>query len=47
MLEQETPRFPAIRIRNMAAIRGRDTSPELKGCSLQHRVGYRFRLHRR
>ena len=31
----------------MAAIRGRDTSPELKGCSLQHRLAYRFRLHRR
>jgi hypothetical protein len=31
----------------MAAIRVRDTSPELKVCSLLHRLGYRFRLHRR
>jgi DNA mismatch endonuclease (patch repair protein) len=31
----------------MAAIRGRDTSPELKVRSLLHRLGYRFRLHRR
>ncbi len=37
----------AIRSRNMAAIRGRDTSPELKVRSLLHRLGYRFRLHRR
>jgi DNA mismatch endonuclease (patch repair protein) len=31
----------------MAAIRGTDTSPELKVRSLLHRLGYRFRLHRR
>ena len=31
----------------MAAIRVRDTSPELKVRSLLHRLGYRFRLHRR
>lgn len=37
----------AIRSRNMAAIRGRDTSPELRVRSLLHRLGYRFRLHRR
>lgn len=37
----------AARSRNMAAIRARDTSPELKVRSLLHRLGYRFRLHRR
>ncbi len=37
----------AARSRNMAAIRGRDTSPELKVRRLLHRLGYRFRLHRR
>jgi DNA mismatch endonuclease (patch repair protein) len=37
----------AARSRNMAAIRGRDTSPEMKVRSLLHRLGYRFRLHRR
>jgi DNA mismatch endonuclease (patch repair protein) len=31
----------------MAAIRGRDTTPELKVRRLLHRLGYRFRLHRR
>ena len=37
----------AARSRNMAAIRARDTSPELKVRSLLHHLGYRFRLHRR
>lgn len=36
-----------VRSRNMAAIRGKDTSPELKIRSMLHRLGYRFRLHRR
>ena len=31
----------------MAAIRGRDTTPELKVRRMLHRLGYRFRLHRR
>lgn len=31
----------------MAAIRGRDTTPELRVRSLLHRLGFRFRLHRR
>ena len=31
----------------MAAIRGRDTKPELVVRSIVHRLGYRFRLHRR
>lgn len=37
----------AIRSRMMASIRARDTSPELVVRSLLHRMGYRFRLHRR
>ena len=35
------------RRRNMQAIRGRDTGPEIKVRQLIHRMGYRFRLHRR
>jgi DNA mismatch endonuclease (patch repair protein) len=35
------------RSRNMAAIRCRDTKPELVVRSIAHRLGYRFRLHRR
>ena len=31
----------------MSGIRGRDTKPELTVRSLAHRLGYRFRLHRR
>lgn len=31
----------------MAKIRGKDTKPELAVRSLLHRMGYRFRLHRR
>jgi DNA mismatch endonuclease (patch repair protein) len=38
---------PATRRRNMAAIRGSDTTPELRVRKLLHRLGYRFRLHRR
>lgn len=32
---------------NMSRIRGRDTKPELLVRSLLHRLGYRFRLHRK
>jgi len=32
---------------NMSRIRGRDTSPEIRVRSVLHRMGYRFRLHRR
>lgn len=32
---------------NMSRIRGKNTSPELLVRSLLHRLGYRFRLHRR
>jgi DNA mismatch endonuclease (patch repair protein) len=32
---------------NMRAIRSKDTQPELRVRSLVHRLGYRFRLHRK
>jgi DNA mismatch endonuclease (patch repair protein) len=35
------------RSENMRAIRSRDTLPELAVRSLVHRLGYRFRLHRK
>jgi DNA mismatch endonuclease (patch repair protein) len=35
------------RHRNMAAIRGKNTKPEMRVRSLLHRMGYRFRLHRK
>jgi len=38
---------PEQRRRCMAAIRGKDTKPEMIVRSLVHRMGYRFRLHRR
>jgi len=38
---------PEQRRRCMAAIRGKDTKPELLVRSIAHRLGYRFRLHRR
>ena len=38
---------PATRSRNMAAIRGRDTKPELLIRSGLHRQGYRFRVNRK
>lgn len=31
----------------MSRVRGKDTSPEIKIRSLTHRLGYRFRLHRK
>lgn len=37
----------ATRSRMMGAIRGKDTKPELAVRRLAHRMGYRFRLHRR
>jgi DNA mismatch endonuclease Vsr len=36
---------PAARRRNLAAVRGRDTQPELILRQALHRLGYRFRLH--
>lgn len=38
---------PAQRSRVMAQVKGRDTSPEIAVRSLLHRLGYRFRLHRK
>ena len=38
---------PARRSANMAKIRAKDTKPELLVRSMAHRLGYRFRLHRR
>ena len=35
------------RRRNMSAVRGKHTKPELAVRKLLHRLGYRFRLHRR
>jgi DNA mismatch endonuclease, patch repair protein len=36
----------AQRSRNMAAIKGKNTKPELAVRSLLHHLGYRFRVHR-
>lgn len=41
----ETP--SAARSRNMAAMRSKDTAPELAVRRALHRAGFRFRLHRR
>jgi DNA mismatch endonuclease, patch repair protein len=38
---------PEQRSRNMASIRGKNTKPEKIVRSLLHRLGYRYRLHRR
>jgi DNA mismatch endonuclease Vsr len=38
---------PPERRRNLAAVGGKDTAPELRVRRLLHRMGYRFRLHRR
>jgi DNA mismatch endonuclease, patch repair protein len=35
------------RSRNMAAIKDRDTKPEMKVRSLLHSLGFRFRLHKK
>lgn len=37
---------PETRRRNMAAIRGKDTKPEVAVRRALHALGYRFRLHR-
>ena len=37
----------ATRSRMMSRIRGKDTRPELAVRRIAHRLGYRFRLHRR
>jgi DNA mismatch endonuclease (patch repair protein) len=38
---------PEQRSRNMASIRGKNTKPEKVVRSLLHKLGYRYRLHRR
>ena len=38
---------PPARRRNLAAVAAKDTTPELRVRRLLHRMGYRFRLHRR
>ncbi|MBU6440520.1 MAG: DNA mismatch endonuclease Vsr [Betaproteobacteria bacterium] len=38
---------PEVRRRMMAGIRGKDTRPELVVRSIVHRLGLRFRLHRK
>jgi DNA mismatch endonuclease (patch repair protein) len=38
---------PQQRSRNMSAIRGKDTKPEMVVRSISHALGYRYRLHRR
>ncbi len=38
---------PAVRSRNMAAIHGKDTRPEMVVRRLLHSLGYRYRLHRK
>jgi len=38
---------PEQRSRNMSRVRGKNTSLELKVRSLLHRLGYRYRLHRK
>ena len=36
---------PAVRSATMAAVKGKNTQPELRVRKLLHRLGYRFRLH--
>jgi DNA mismatch endonuclease (patch repair protein) len=38
---------PEQRSRIMRAVKGRDTGPEMTVRRLIHRMGYRFRLHRK
>jgi DNA mismatch endonuclease (patch repair protein) len=38
---------PAIRRRTMQAVKSKDTAPELTVRRMAHRMGYRFRLHRK
>ena len=40
-------RAPKTRRENMQAIRSKDTKPEMVVRRLVHRMGYRYRLHRR
>ncbi len=52
MSESRLPRpafddVPAARRRNLAAVGAKDTAPELRVRRLLHRMGFRYRLHRR
>jgi DNA mismatch endonuclease Vsr len=50
MSESPRPNFddvPLERRRNLAAVAGKNTAPELLVRRLLHRLGFRFRLHRR
>jgi len=38
---------PEVRRRTMQAVKSKDTAPELTVRRLAHRMGYRFRLHRK
>lgn len=38
---------PEQRSRNMAAVKGKDTRPEIRVRKMLHNLGYRFRLHRK
>jgi DNA mismatch endonuclease (patch repair protein) len=38
---------PDVRRRTMQAVKSKNTVPELRVRSLTHRMGYRFRLHRK
>jgi DNA mismatch endonuclease, patch repair protein len=47
MAAERPPKPSAERSRNMAAIRHRNTKPEMIVRRMLHRAGFRFRLHRR
>jgi DNA mismatch endonuclease Vsr len=47
LVRPEFDDVPPARRRNLAAVAGKDTAPELRVRRLLHRMGFRFRLHRR
>jgi DNA mismatch endonuclease Vsr len=47
MLAADSRQVPPSRSRNMAAIRAKNTKPEMTVRRLLHAMGYRFRLHYR
>lgn len=47
IVEHDSLNVPEARRRIMRAIKGKNTTPELTVRKLLHRLGYRFRLHRR
>jgi len=38
---------PLERSKNMAAVKGKNTTPEIRVRRMLHKLGYRFRLHRK